>query len=151
MENASKALIIAGAILLSILIIGLGMFIYQKAVGLADTSTIDSAKVDAYNSKFENYKGIISGSQARTLCNTIKSHNRNTAEDETQFVTIMLSDASTTTSNGATSGQDATTFNTALDTNAVSKIRSGYSYEVSFGYEPGSGLIIAVGLTQQTN
>ncbi len=30
MENASKALIIAGAILLSILIIGLGMFIYQK-------------------------------------------------------------------------------------------------------------------------
>ena len=31
MENASKALIIAGAILLSILIIGLGMFIYQQS------------------------------------------------------------------------------------------------------------------------
>ena len=31
MENASKALIIAGAILLSILIIGLGMAIYQQA------------------------------------------------------------------------------------------------------------------------
>ena len=30
MENASKALIIAGAILLSILIIGLGMFIYNQ-------------------------------------------------------------------------------------------------------------------------
>ena len=29
MENASKALIIAGAILISILIIGLGVFIYQ--------------------------------------------------------------------------------------------------------------------------
>ena len=31
MENASKALIIAGAILLSILIIGMGMFIYNQA------------------------------------------------------------------------------------------------------------------------
>ena len=31
MENASKALIIAGAILISILIIGLGVFIYQQA------------------------------------------------------------------------------------------------------------------------
>ena len=31
MENASKALIIAGAILLAILIIGLGVFIFQKA------------------------------------------------------------------------------------------------------------------------
>jgi len=30
MENASKALIIAGAILLSILIIGLGMAIYNE-------------------------------------------------------------------------------------------------------------------------
>ena len=30
MENASKALIIAGAILLSILIIGMGMFIYRR-------------------------------------------------------------------------------------------------------------------------
>ena len=30
MENASKALIIAGAILLAILIIGLGMFIYNS-------------------------------------------------------------------------------------------------------------------------
>ena len=148
MENASKALIIAGAILLSILIIGLGMFIYQKAAGALDTHTIDSAKIDAYNSKFENYKGIISGSMARTLCNTIKSHNRGTAEDESQFVTIMLSDATTTTSNGATDGEDAATFNSSLDT-TISSIRSGNSYEVSFGYAA-SGLIIAVGLTQQT-
>ena len=31
MENASKALIIAGAILLAILIIALGVYIYQQA------------------------------------------------------------------------------------------------------------------------
>ena len=31
MENASKALIIAGAILLSIAIIGIGMYVYNNA------------------------------------------------------------------------------------------------------------------------
>ena len=41
MENASKALIIAGAILLSILIISLGIMVFQNAkstVGSADMS-----------------------------------------------------------------------------------------------------------------
>lgn len=41
MENASKALIIAGAILLSILIIGLGMFIYQQASGAMGNANLD--------------------------------------------------------------------------------------------------------------
>ena len=149
MENASKALIIAGAILLSILIIGLGMFIYNKAIGLADTSSIDAEKINAYNASFERYKGIKSGSEVRTLCNTIKAHNRNTAEDESQFVKIMLSDASNESSNDATDGQDAASFNSKLDSDVVSKIRSGKSYEVSFGYAA-SGLIVAVGLTEQT-
>ena len=34
MENASKALIIAGAILLSIAIIGIGMYVYSQAEGI---------------------------------------------------------------------------------------------------------------------
>jgi len=41
MENASKALIIAGAILLSILLIGLGMMVYSKAKGTLDDTGID--------------------------------------------------------------------------------------------------------------
>ena len=57
MENASKALIIAGAILLAILIIGLGMLIYSRSSGALDTSTIDQQKVQAYNSPYEQYFG----------------------------------------------------------------------------------------------
>ncbi len=149
MENASKALIIAGAIILAILIIGLGMFIYQKAAGAMDTGSIVAAKVDAYNAKFERYKGIITGSDARTLCNTITSHNRATAEDSSQFVNIKLSDATNDTTNGAKATDQAKDFNSKLQTNVISKIRSGYSYKVTFGYEPGSSLIICVGLEKQ--
>ena len=38
MENASKALIIAGAILLAILIIALGVFIFSKAKQIANAA-----------------------------------------------------------------------------------------------------------------
>lgn len=57
MENASKALIIAGAILLSILIIGLGMFIYQQASGAMGNANLDPQKIQAYNSEFTSYEG----------------------------------------------------------------------------------------------
>ena len=40
MENASKALIIAGAILVSILIIGLGMYLYTTASGVFDSNQL---------------------------------------------------------------------------------------------------------------
>ena len=46
MENASKALIIAGAILLSILIIGLGMFIYRQAAGVMNNTGLDELEVE---------------------------------------------------------------------------------------------------------
>ena len=57
MENASKALIIAGAILLAILIIGLGMFIYNQAADTLDGAQLDGQKVDSYNREFLQYEG----------------------------------------------------------------------------------------------
>ena len=75
MENASKALIIAGAILLSILIIGLGMFIYQKAAGALEGININSQEVQSYNSPFINYEGTQTGSAVRSLCDAVRSHN----------------------------------------------------------------------------
>ena len=55
MENASKALIIAGAILLAILIIGLGVFIYRQAAGVIDTGAMDQLAVNQFNAQFEPY------------------------------------------------------------------------------------------------
>ena len=149
MENASKALIIAGAILLSILIIGLGMFIYQQAADAMDVGAVKSAEVDAYNSKFLNYKGIITGSQAKQLVSTVTAHNRTTAEDESQFVTVMMSDASGVDKSQANSGETVANFNSTINT-TTSTIRAGKSYAVSYGYDKTSGRIVAIGLTEQT-
>ncbi len=77
MENASKALIIAGAILISILIIGLGVFIYNKAKGAMDDSiNLDSQKIQSINAKFEQYEGTgVSAADVRALTDLIRTHN----------------------------------------------------------------------------
>ena len=85
MENASKALIIAGAILLAILIIGLGMFIYNQAADTLGSADISGQQVDSYNREFIQYEGTRQGSQVRTLINNIKAHNRNAGDPSQQI------------------------------------------------------------------
>ena len=76
MENASKALIIAGAILLSIAIIGVGMFVYNS-VSETITSSADMSQdeINTYNQTFANYEGTKNGSQVKQLCDQIRTHN----------------------------------------------------------------------------
>ncbi len=89
MENASKALIIAGAILLSILIISLGIFIFQQAKGAVNTDSIDQMQVDAFNGKFDQYVGTkIRGAQVKALINAVNTNN-NTTDDEGKKVEIQ--------------------------------------------------------------
>ena len=77
MENASKALIIAGAILLAILIIGLGVYIYRQAAGAIDTGTMDQLVVSQFNAQFEPYLGNnVSGSNVKQLIKIINASNR---------------------------------------------------------------------------
>ena len=68
MENASKALIIAGSILLSILIIGLGVYIFSQASSSTGDTGLSAMEISSFNGKFESYKGTsVSGTQVSTL------------------------------------------------------------------------------------
>ena len=76
MENASKALIIAGAILLAILIIALGVFIFNKAKSATNMDDLDNQQVEAHNSTFQNYEGTINGTQAKSLIDAVRNNNQ---------------------------------------------------------------------------
>ena len=89
MENASKALIIAGAILLSILIIGLGMFIYQQAADVTGSANMDAQQVQAYNAEFLSYEGTQRGSAVATLINNILSHNNLYVDDPSKQISVI--------------------------------------------------------------
>lgn len=73
MENASKALIIAGAILLAILIISLGIMILGKAQDTINGSGMTQAEVQAFNEKFTKYGGEQRGSSIRSLVQEVVS------------------------------------------------------------------------------
>ena len=88
MENASKALIIAGAILLAILLISLGIFVFTQAQDTLGTINLDEQQVMAFNNKLIPYQGDIRGSQLKQLFEVVKSSNASaTAEgaDEKQI------------------------------------------------------------------
>jgi uncharacterized protein YpmB len=91
MENASKALIIAGAILISILIIGLGVFIYQQAQSAVSKANVNSQEAQAQNQQFENYFGDkVSAQQVKQLCTTVRSNNITGANnDETKKIWLV--------------------------------------------------------------
>lgn len=143
MENASKALIIAGAILLSILIIGLGMFIYNQAADAVGKTGIDEQKVKSYNSSFEQYDGVISGTSARTLCDVIRSHNNSHQDDETLNVSVTVG-TGTPSNSAPTAVVQATAVNTEK-----AKIKAGKQYKVAFGYDTKTGYIVDCIITEQ--
>ena len=143
MENASKALIIAGAILLSILIIGLGMWVYTNAKGATDGANLDPQKVNAYNSEFEAYEGTKSGTEVRALLDLVRSHNNANVDDATRNIKVLEATAVNETA-------APTAKVTASEVNTIkAKIYAGNTYKVDFGYDANSGYIIAVGIVKQ--
>ena len=74
MENASKALIIAGAILLSILIIALGIFVFNAAKGAANTDQLDATEKQTFNGPLEQYEGKQIGSTVKKLLSDLISN-----------------------------------------------------------------------------
>ena len=77
MENASKSLIIACAILLAILIISLGILIYNQAAGIANGNAMSEVDITQFNTQFTQYEGKQSGTTVRALLQKVISSNLN--------------------------------------------------------------------------
>ena len=110
MENASKALIIAGAILLSILIISLGIMIYNNAVGVVNTDAMSEVDIQQFNSKFTQYEGNnVRGATVNSMLDAVLANNR-AQNDDSRKVSVNLAgtDVITTASTDIT-GEKAIT------------------------------------------
>ena len=135
MENASKALIIAGAILLSILIIGLGMLIFNQAKDAMSNTGMDKQKIDAYNSEFEAYVGTnVNGTRVRSLIDTVRTHNISTQDDESLVIALTVQN------NGNNGNVDKKSAANDLN-NAKANIKAGKTYSVSVSYDSTTGYI----------
>ena len=85
MDNASKALIIAGSILVTILVISLGVLVFnQMAPKVREQANLDDQERTAFNSIIKPYLGnSVSGSQVNVLIQKIISiDNKAIAESD---------------------------------------------------------------------
>ncbi len=95
MENASKALIIAGAILLSILIIAIGMYIYTSSHNSISEagSQISEQEKTSFNQQWNTYEGAQGGNNVKALLQKLIANCNTNAEEAQRLVDVWCSAA----------------------------------------------------------
>ncbi len=142
MENASKALIIAGAILLSILLISLGIMVFNQAQDSIGKGGMSKAQVSTFNSNFTKYEGTKTGSDVKSLIQEVNASNIQDKEDNTgREIKLVAAGTGFTLANGSsTSG--ATTYKT-------SGVASAGKYGVEVTQTDSSGYISEITITKK--
>ncbi len=88
MENASKALVIIGAVLLGIMLIGTVMYILNRAgLFFRSQATEETAHtLNEYNAQYEAFnRSNLTGGDIISICNKAYNHNRDDAEVEIEI------------------------------------------------------------------
>ena len=137
MENASKALIIAGAILISIVLIAVGVMVVSAANAPVETAGSKMSDIDKqiFNRDYTAYIGDKkSGSKVVSLLQAIQANNTN---EETKAEIKVSYD----TEQGKTDANDIATI--------IKKIKSGKYYKVEAKYV--EGIIDTITITLLSN
>lgn len=139
MENASKALIIAGAILLAILIISLGIFIFNQASEVTKSSNLSEVEVLQFNEKFTSFEGNYKrGNEINSLLNRVVQNNLANKEDTSKQVEVDIQ------ANGCWQGDPP--IRSAITT-ISSKAQTGKTFTVKCELDPKTGLVTVINIT----
>lgn len=95
MENATKALLIAAAVLVAILIISLGLVVFNMAAeSVNNNSSLSAQEIQAFNDQFTQYEGDnVRGTRVNSLLKTALNNNITQQQEgnEGKIVTITAS------------------------------------------------------------
>ena len=134
MVNATKALLIAAAVLVAILIISLGLVVYTNSANTVNQANLSSQEIQAQNEKFTRYNGTNKrGSEVNSLLQTVLNYNLNTTDDGNK-VTV-------TGTNAPSLGKDATSITQQADTSAL--------YTITVEYNGAGGLVSNINVAKQ--
>ena len=129
MENASKALIIAGAILISIVLIAVGVMVVNGANGAIDTAIgqMSDSEKTIFNQKFESYEGKQKGCSVKSLLSAIEANNSN--DSGATIVKVVIGSETYYDEEGENANRDLST--------ARANIKNSKTYTVSFSKTSG--------------
>ena len=126
MENASKALLIAGAILIVIVLISIGMLIVNSTNDGVDVATdiATSQAAQSFNSQFTKYAGTkVKGSTVKSL-----------------YETVVAANATATTSGGHT-----------VNMSATSSVKNSATYSVTVTDTDSDGYVDSITWTENSS
>lgn len=151
MENASKALIIAGAILLSILIIAIGMYIYNSSSNsiYEASDQISTQSKDAFNSQWESYERKQPGSNVKSMISKLIANAQTNEEEKTKLPDLYLQPTEDEAANQVfkyvgsyiMDNKNVQGFNAAR-----SAIQNKHEYFVEIHYSVNTSLVDAIGI-----
>ena len=125
MENATKALLIAAAVLIAILIISLGLVVYNSSAETVKQANLSQQEVQAAN-----------GSEVNAMLNTVLNANVDAAAAGETGRQVAVSGAVTLAGN-------ATSITSQADTSAL--------YTIQVNYDGPGGLVKTIKVTKTSN
>ena len=131
MENATKALLIAAAVLVAILIISLGLVIYNMAAETVQSVDLSQQEVQAQNEQFVRYLGDSQrGNQVNGLLSQVLTNNV-TQTDAGRKVTVYY-------------GDTTCVYLASAATSSAKKVDTGKTYTVTDIRDTKTGLITGI-------
>lgn len=139
MENATKALLIAAAILIAIVLVSIGVFVLRQGQDAMSAADMSEAQILAFNANFKTYEGIQRGSQVKALLQRISnSNNKGDASTAIKVTISGVSDVTLSASNDPSAIK-----------NAAGKISTAAYYKVEFDENNNTQLIENANITAQ--
>ena len=145
MENASKALLIAGAVLIVIVLISIGMMIVQQGQGVGDQVAEISGNqaTTSFNSTFTKYQGSQKGSSIKTLLEEVSTNNVTALKTSQHIIKVTIKD------DVAKLNIEATDDSQIL-TQTASKIVTSARYDVVMDGKDSEGFINSIVITRNS-
>ena len=83
MENASKALVMAGSMLIALIVISLLVFFFNNLKNLAkvEQGVTVTEQIAEYNKQYEAYTRAVYGSELLSIANKVNDYNKRQSED----------------------------------------------------------------------
>ena len=156
MENVTKALLIAAAVIVVLVIIGLGMYYLNTArKQMGSTRQLDDAQIAQYNAPFLNYSGVQNGSTVKNLISNVNGHNLEHSEDPNLQISINAvrgggGGAAVGTGNGGGSNNQPCTTGNEPPSYSNADIMSSKRYRVRLEYvdDDETSYIVNIEVTQ---
>lgn len=141
MENASKSLLIAGSILVCILLVAVGMFIYNTSgSSIQDSvSTMSTSEIEAYNVKYTMYEGEQTGANLKSLVGVLASNASTNVEENDRIPGLCLEDDKKIMDSGIPENGETSTYLDVLQ-DIKQNLENKHKYWVEVNYQK-NGLI----------